>query len=117
MYLPSFGPHVPMFALCGNLRKISRGTKIVPMAPAMVLLFGVLYRFLEVPWRLAFQIDPASLSSGYPCDIPPLYGLAIHGDPELAIAKAKASQDHQQHGVSISSQILILIFSQYVAYL
>ena len=71
----------------------------------------------RVALRERFGFADGSAAAVLVCFIPPPYCLAIHGDPELAIAKAKASQDHQQHGVSISSQILILIFSQYVAYL
>ena len=39
-------------------------------------------------------------------EIPPLYCLALPCDPELAIARAKASQDHQKHGVQFSLGVL-----------
>ena len=42
-----------------------------------------------------------------PWGIPlPFYGLAISCDPELAIAKAIASQDHTWHGTATSLGVL-----------
>ena len=39
--------------------------------------------------------------------IPPMYGLAMCCDPELAIARAIASQDHQPDGPDYLARILI----------
>ena len=43
---------------------------------------------------------------------PPCTCLAVSCDPELAIAKAKASQDHNKHRREIGPRILILNYSQ-----
>ena len=44
--------------------------------------------------------------------IPPATKLAIWSDPDLAIAKAKASQDHGMHGCNLIDRILILILAK-----
>ena len=45
--------------------------------------------------------------------IPPFYALAMSCDPELAIARAKANQDHDAgHAVSMPG-ILFWLFNQY----
>ena len=45
-------------------------------------------------------------------NIPPATQLAIQSDPDLAIAKAKASQDHDLHGSNMIDSILILILAK-----
>ena len=42
------------------------------------------------------------------CSILPIYTLAMCCDPELAIARAKANQDHQPHRPDFAVVILIL---------
>ena len=44
--------------------------------------------------------------------IPPATELAIWSDPDLAIANAKASQDHDMHGCNPTDRILILILTK-----
>ena len=39
-------------------------------------------------------------------------GLAIWWDPDLAIAKAKASQDHGMHGYNLIDRNLIVILAK-----
>ena len=51
--------------------------------------------------------DQRSLISYHLWDIPPIYGLAMCCDPELAIAGAIASQDHQPDGPDYPAIILI----------
>ena len=57
-------------------------------------------------------VDPRTARNGPPCDILPSTRLAVSCDPELAIAKAKASQDHNKHRREIGPRILILNYSQ-----
>ena len=44
--------------------------------------------------------------------IPPATQLAIQSDPDLAIAKAKASQDHGLDGCNLVDRILTLILAK-----
>ena len=44
--------------------------------------------------------------------IPPATQLAIQSDPDLAIAKAKASQGHGMNGCNLIDRILILILAK-----
>ncbi len=45
--------------------------------------------------------------------IPPIYTLAMGCDPGLAIARAKANQDHDTCRPDLLGAILIYVFSQF----
>ena len=53
-----------------------------------------------------------SLSSHYASADPADYLTGYLSDPDLAIAKAKASQDHGMHGCDLIDRILILILAK-----
>ena len=60
--------------------------------------------------RKAFGTVSYRRIEGY--DIPPVTQLAIQSDPDLAIAKATASQDHVMNGCNLIDRILILILAK-----